>query len=71
MYLTLGIRNLAQNLALSSPETSVTRKLSMSYITKYLNLHLKMFRNYGYMAVNSERNMSGIVKCYRRDINNS
>lgn len=48
MYLALGIRNLALNLGLSSPETSATRKPSVSYISKYLNLNLKMFRKYGY-----------------------
>lgn len=71
MYLTHGIRNLALNLALSSPETSATRKPSVSCISKYLNLNLKMFRKYGFVAVKSERNMSGIMKCYRRDINDN
>lgn len=71
MYLALGIRNLALNLGLSSPETSATRKPSVSYISKYLNLNLKVFKKYGYVAVDSERNMSGIMKCYRRDINDS
>lgn len=32
-------------------------------------LYLKIFKKYVCMAVNSERKLSGIMDCYRRDIN--
>lgn len=71
MYLTFGIRNSAANSALSSVETSAKSKTSVLYIPQYLILNVKMFRKCGYMVVNSERNISGVMNRYGRDINNS
>lgn len=44
-------------------------KPNVPYTSYYLHLNLKIFKKYVCMAVNSERNISGIMNCYRRDIN--